>query len=294
MQRSNTMKPAFGRPESARSNRSNSPANSASRPKISGPIELIHTTNMLSYNAPDLPRPSTSSSGQSSARSVTNTDDESDSSPSTAASSPPTSPDVPSSELKRSVSPEPNHLSCYFMPPPAPQAVASSPSPMPPAIPQRAASHTKQGSIDAVARQRSNSRLSKETMRSVSTRNYAFTRSASTSTTMSSMSRDSIQTQSTGISSVASTPISPITDKVNYSSTQHPFGQELAQVTEIAEEFGVGGKLGVIDEEGQEMVARGLCKINVDVYLHDIQNLASVFFHDRDISHARPAPTAWI
>lgn len=296
MQRSNTTKPKAVRSDTARSqpSRSNSITTSGARPKISGPIELIHTTNMLSYNAPDLPRPSTSSSNQSSPRSVTHTDDESDSSPSTAASSPPTSPDVPSSELKRPISPQPNHLSSYFMPPQAPQ-VFSSPVAQAPVIPKRAPSHTKQASIDAMTRQRSMSHMSKDSGRSMSRGNYSFSRSASTATSFSGMSRDSVQTQSTGVSSTFSVgPMSPPAEKMHYAPPQHPFGQELAQVTEIAEDFGVSRKLDVIDEEEQELVSRGLCKISADVYLNDIQNLASFFFQDRDATHARPAPVVWI
>ncbi|PKS10593.1 hypothetical protein jhhlp_002347 [Lomentospora prolificans] len=296
MQRSNTTKPIGGRSDTARSqpSRSNSVANSGVRPKISGPIELIHTTNMLSYNAPDLPRPSTSNSNQSSSRSVAHTDDESDSSPSTAASSPPTSPDVPSSELKRSVSPEPNHLSCYFLPPQIPQ-VPSASTVQAPAIPKRAPSHTKQASIDAMSRQRSMSHLSKDSGRSMSRGQYSFSRSASTATSFSGMSRDSVQTHSTGISSTMSiSPMSPPAEKTQYANPQHPFGLELAQVTEIAEEFGVGNRLDAIDEEEQELLSRGLCKVSADVYLNDIQNLASFFFHDRDVTHARPVPAVWI
>lgn len=297
MQRSNTTKPMGGRPDALRSqpSRSNSIAMGNARPQISGPIELIHTTNMLSYNAPDLPRPSTSNSNQSSSRSATNTDDDSDSSPSTAASSPPTSPDVPSSELKRSVSPQPNHLSCYFLPPQAPP-VSNSFAGQAPAIPRRAPSHTKKASIESVARQRSISHLSKESGRSLSSRgNYSFSRSGSSVTSFSGISRDSVQTQSTGFSSTMSMgPASPPSDKTHHATPQHPFGLELAQVTEIAEEFGVVNRLGVVDEEEQELLSRGLCKISADVYLNDIQNLASFFFHDRDATHARPAQTAWI
>jgi len=140
--------------------------------------------------------------------------------------------------------------------------------------------------------------MPKDSARSMSRGNYSFTRSASTATSFSSMSQDSVQTQSTGISSTGSYgPMSAPVEKMQYTPpppSQHPFGLELAQVTEIAEEFGVSSKLEIIDEEEQELASRGLCKISADVYLNDIKNIASFFLHDRDATHARPAPAVWI
>ncbi|KAJ4295736.1 hypothetical protein N0V88_004438 [Collariella sp. IMI 366227] len=77
------------------------------RHKISSPVQLIHTTNMLSYSAPDI-HPISASSTNSSPRS----DDDMSDSALTTGTSPPTSPDIESP--KRSLSPEPNHLSCFF------------------------------------------------------------------------------------------------------------------------------------------------------------------------------------
>ena len=119
------------------------------RAKISAPVELTHTTNMLSYNAPDLfpekgPKSATSMSSFKS-------DDESDGNL-TSASTPPTSPDSPFPQ-KRSASPEPNHVSCYFTAP------KSAPLAEAPVIPQRAPSHTKKP-YEGLMRHRSASRLS--------------------------------------------------------------------------------------------------------------------------------------
>lgn len=74
----------------------------------------------------------------------------------------------------------------------------------------------------------------------------------------------------------------------------HPFGPELAQVTEIAEEF--GQKLDAIDEEEQELLNRGFCKLAADVYLRDVEALLSSFFNDREPTPALvPVTTAtWI
>ncbi|SPN97197.1 uncharacterized protein DNG_00712 [Cephalotrichum gorgonifer] len=269
------------------------------RPKISGPVELIHTTNMLSYNAPDLPRPSTSGSSQLSTKSAksSNSDNESDSAPGTAASSPPTSPDVSPSELKRSLSPEPNHLSCYFMTPQQIQDPRPAPSIPAPTIPQRSPSHTKQASMEAMTRQRSTGRLQKPNPRAGSmSRSNGVARSPAHSVSPSTASSHrSFQSQSSVSLPPPPTPVSATMPHSKAQlAAQHPFSQELAQVTEMAEEFGINERINVIDEEERELISRGLCKFSADVYLHDIQTLTATFFNDRDARQSRPAPALWI
>ena len=51
----------------------------------------------------------------------------------------------------------------------------------------------------------------------------------------------------------------------------HPFGKELAQVNEVAEEFGATQML--IDEEEQELLNKGLKKFAVSDYLDEIADL---------------------
>lgn len=75
-------------------------------------------------------------------------------------------------------------------------------------------------------------------------------------------------------------------------SELHPFGQELAQVTEIAEEYGVKEQLNVIDEEEQELAARGLFKFSAEEYLCEIQGLFANFFSERPI--VQPPAALWI
>lgn len=58
----------------------------------------------------------------------------------------------------------------------------------------------------------------------------------------------------------------------------HPFGRELAQVSEIAEEFGVRDKLHAIDEEEQDLIRKGLCRLKAEDYLTEVQSLFSTFF----------------
>jgi hypothetical protein len=289
--------------------------NPSIRHKISAPLELIHTTNMLSYNAPDIfPRKQSMSSSNSSAKS----DDESDSSPATTASSPPTSPEVsPSERDDRSMSPEPNHLSCYFM---APGQASPSPKPVgggggdAPIIPQRAPSHTKKASYEAIARSRSNSalnaRMSKESTKTISTKaSFTFSTSgsrvSSASTAASSVSHNSMHyTPKTSGASIPAGLYAPLQQHYSQQKQEqpttresHPFGQELAQVSEIAEEYGVKEKLQVIDEEEQELASRGLCKFSADDYLGEIQGLFSTLFFDAPTSrtpHARPVAAIWI
>lgn len=72
---------------------------------------------------------------------------------------------------------------------------------------------------------------------------------------------------------------------------QHPFGNELAQVSEIAEEYGITKeKLAVVDEEEQELVSRGLFKFRAEDYMSEIHGLFVSAFGD-----ARPAMASmWI
>lgn len=60
----------------------------------------------------------------------------------------------------------------------------------------------------------------------------------------------------------------------------HPFGQELAKVQEMAEEFG-GPNAMVLDEEEQEMLAKGLQKFSVDEYLHEVMGMYGGVFEDQ-------------
>ncbi|EFQ28831.1 hypothetical protein CGRA01v4_10273 [Colletotrichum graminicola] len=257
----------------------------AIRHKISAPMELVHTTNMLSYNAPDIrPRTGTDASSNSSRKS---TEEDSESARS-AASSPPTSPDVAPHELLK----EPNHLSCYFVSPGAPNNASKTPEV--PTIPKRAPTHTKQASFDAVARQRSLSQMSKASDKTVSSKaSMTFSaRASSGSSAASTMSHHSItpaiKTPLPPMPTPAFQHQSPRQEKVTES---HPFGRELAQVTEIAEEFGI--KDDVMYEEERLLKAEGLYKFAADDYLSEVQSLFPNFFTDSQAPQ-RSMATAWI
>ncbi|KAI1844313.1 hypothetical protein JX266_009604 [Neoarthrinium moseri] len=247
------------------------------RNKISAPTELTHTTNMLAYNAPDL-YPKSASSTTSSKSS----DDESDGHQ-TSASSPPTSPDVDSVD-GRTPSPEPNHLSCYFTAPGQKLPVTKAPAPR---IPARAPSHTKKASYDNLARQQSLRQLSQSGDSISSKASSSLSRSSSTSTTATSVSSGSYRTKP----QVPSVPTIPSEPRVVPPSparpmppgsieirASHPFRKELAQVSEIAEEFGVKDRLQVVDEEEQDLVRKGLNRFRAEDYLAEVQGLFSTFF----------------
>ncbi|GAB0132952.1 hypothetical protein EsDP_00001372 [Epichloe bromicola] len=244
------------------------------RNRISAPLQLLHTTNMLSYNAPDIPRSMRASS--------TNSKSSSDAdSQSTADSTPPSSPDVAST-------PEPNHLSCYFKAAGSPSTTTSPSDTEAPAIPQRSPSRTKKNSYDAMARQRSVSRMSRDSDQSSSTRGGpTFSRTPSTSTRASSASTLLSQKMLPHLPPASSTALTQLQAKET-----HPFGQELAQVTELAEEYRTNNRLDVIDEEQQYLANHGLHKFCPDDYLSAIQGLTAMFFPER--THAAHAAPLWI
>lgn len=205
------------------------------RAKISAPVELISSTNMLSYNAPDLHGLSPS-----------NSDDDSDNSPvfSTRGSSTSSLDSPPGS-------PAPNHLTEYFDRSETGMKKSSIITPAP-AVPERANTHTVAKHV-AVARQRS---LREAPPTSLPT------------------------------ASQTTIPISPMTS--NFSISNHPFGRELAQVNELAEEMGLAER--VEDEEELLLRRKGLYKFGVDDYISEIQDLFGVAFGGR----APPRVPRWI
>ncbi|KAH7162983.1 hypothetical protein B0J13DRAFT_26068 [Dactylonectria estremocensis] len=281
--------------------RSNSTRNNGfplMRHKISGPIQLVHTTNMLSYNAPDLPQSAKNNNVSEisgpilrNKASIRSTDSDSPSeTTSVAESSPPTSPDV--SPVHECPGPEPNHLSTYFMVSDKAQIMAMQADA--PAIPRRSPSHTKQNSYDTIARHRSTSRMSKDSDHSVSTKaSFTFSRTSSTSTRASSASSLS----NNHVQKTAPPPVPPPAARPNFqqrAKESHPFGHELAQVTELAEEYGARRDSKHDDEDNTYIKSKGLVKFSADDYISDVQNLINSFFPE--VAHAKPAAplSGWI
>ncbi|TRX97873.1 hypothetical protein FHL15_001083 [Xylaria flabelliformis] len=260
------------------------------RHKISSPMELTHTTNMLAYNAPDLYPRTASPPGRSS-----KSDDESSlDSPSTAISSPPTSPEIPPGE-HMSESPEPNHLSCYFTAPTQKPAMGARDAP---SIPQRAPSHTKKASFDNFAMKQA--RFSNQSGKTVSTKaSFTMSRSSSTSTSATSVSSASRAQKSPivaipTISPTSALPPSPAQRfgrSIDATESQHPFGQELAKVSELAEELGVKDKLQSTNDEEEQLIAKGLLKFKAEDYLAEIHELLSSFMTPEP---AQPQQPVWI
>jgi hypothetical protein len=225
--------------------------------KISAPIELISTTNMLSYNAPDI-YPRSRSSTTSSAASMTTGSSASDSGSPSSLTTPLTSPETSSIESSpTSKSPEANHLSCYFGVPTSDDEA--------PKIPQRAPSHTKR-SAERVARKRSMSKMTspKNSISRTSNQSQSHQPSKHSFSNSVSTSRSSINMFSQ-----------------NPETLEHPFGNELAQVSELVEEYGQSKeKLTIFDQEEQELISMGLYKFGVDDYLNELQELYSLAFND--------------
>jgi hypothetical protein len=241
------------------------------RAKISLPVALVSTTNMLSYEAPDIP---TSKRHVSSSIASTHSADDSDHSASTTRSrastvnSRDTTLTDASSVDSSPTSPAPNHLSGYF--PSNGKQIRKSAStaslqqvkeevvePIP-AVPQRALSHSKRAH-ERLAAKRSLSNIG--------------SRGSQGSSRHSREQRSSV-------------------DMFNSTITEetHPFGRELQQLNEIVEEFG-----GVVrDAEAQAdmtvMRSRNLAAFCAADYLAEIRPL-----HNSRFGLVQQAPPmAWI
>ena len=51
----------------------------------------------------------------------------------------------------------------------------------------------------------------------------------------------------------------------------HPFGKELAQVTEIAEEYGLTERMAIVAPEEQELISQGYHKFSAEEYIAAIR-----------------------
>ncbi|KAJ5819897.1 hypothetical protein N7474_005488 [Penicillium riverlandense] len=186
------------------------------RGNISGPVQLLSTTNMLAYNAPDL-----NSAGSSSSSSL-RSDSDAALSPHSYSSSI-TTPDMSpceTSPVEANPSYFPKRSATVTSHPRS--STSSSSTTEAPVIPKRALSHTKRSHQD-LAHKRSISRMS---------------------------------------------PPPPL----------HPFGKELEQVNEVAEEF---GNFRVVDEEELVLHRKGLKKFSVDDYLSEVEELYGSIFDDQ-------------
>lgn len=241
----------------ARSQSVKNPTTQIDRAKISLPVALVSTTNMLSYNAPDIANAtmrhvsSSTASTHSSAEDSDHSASTTRSRASTVGSRDTTLTDASSVESSPT-SPAPNHLSGYF--PSGGKQVRKSAStaslqrvkeevvePIP-AIPSRALSHSKRAH-ERLAAKRSNGNIG------------------------SRGSLGSLRNSREQRSSVDMFNSATITEEV------HPFGRELEQLNEIVEEFG-----GVIRDAEAEadlaiMRSKNLAAYCAADYLSEIRPL---------------------
>ncbi|KAJ4372357.1 hypothetical protein N0V83_004131 [Neocucurbitaria cava] len=246
------------------------------RTKISLPVALVSTTNMLSYNAPDISNMRNVSSSIASNHSSADDSDTSVSGRSRASShsSRDTTLTDASSVDSSPTSPAPNHLSGYF--PSTGKQIRKSASttslhqvkeetvePIP-AIPQRALSHSK----------RAHERLAaKRSMQNMNTRSSLNSRGSMRS------QRDSREQRS-----------SMDMFKGTIEEEAHPFGRELEQLNEIVEEFGGVVRDAETEADLAAMRSKNLAAFCAADYLAEIQPLFSFRF---GIPH-QAAPMAWI
>lgn len=81
------------------------------------------------------------------------------------------------------------------------------------------------------------------------------------------------------------------------SERSHPFGHELAQVTELAEEYATTAAVKtrfIATEEEKQMTALGLQKFSPEEYLSEIQGLFATFFSEARQHATKAAPAQWI
>jgi ribosomal protein L32 len=241
------------------------------RAKISLPVALVSTTNMLSYDAPDIATMRHVSSSTASSHSSADDSDHSVSTGRSRASTIGSTLTDASSVDSSPTSPAPNHLSGYF--PSAGKQVRKSASiaslhnvkeatvesaPAVPAVPQRAVSHSK----------RAHERLAAK--RSISNLNA---RGSTGSQRNSREQRSSVEMFSATIQEEA-----------------HPFGRELAQLNEIVEEFGGAIRDAEAEADMSVMRSRNLAAYCAADYMSDIQPL----FNSRFGFPQQVAAMAWI
>lgn len=241
------------------------------RSEISLPVALISTTNMLSYEAPDITGAphvqsmggryfSSNASVGSSAQSVS--EDDSDQTGSVHShETDATSVDLSSPDLSQ----DSYHQKFFAESAPSTPALShrssrhsqasSRPSLDSPRIPSRAPSHSKQAHM-----------LSHK--RSVQRMNTIATPSA----------RSSVDMFSQNVNSVAPPP------------ANHPFGKELEQLNEAAEEFGYAVRNAEADADFQIMQSKGLVRLCANDYLDEISSIYSTVFEEDQVYQ----PMVWI
>jgi len=219
------------------------------RAQISSPVALVSTTNMLSYSAPDI---NGSNHRDFSASTASSTSGEESDASTNSIHSNDTNTDMSSIDESPSC-PSPNHLSSYFKP--AVDTSFNSPTHSPslstaasfeaPILPRRAASHSKHAH-ESLSRKRSVQRL-----------------------------------QSPPSSARASSEFTPSLSASVEAPRENPFGKELEQLDEIAEEFGQTVRNAEYDADTAYMRSRNLGAFAASDYLNEIHGLIAETFEEQ-------------
>lgn len=226
------------------------PPGTINRNLISLPTELISTTNVQALTAPDI-RSISAGSSTGSLNSV-NDSDFSTIDRSFLNNTGSDTSSVDSSGPATPVTPANDEIKSFFDSKQSPvvPAIASPPALDTPSVPQRAPSHSKKAHVE-LSRKRSIQRMSPPP---------------------TSISKPTIRDSTEFFTK----PTDP----------SHPFGRELAQVNEIAEEFGATARL--LEDEEQDIMSKGLYKFGVEDYLDEIAGLYGGIFEDQLTSLAKP------
>ncbi|KAK7519956.1 uncharacterized protein IWZ02DRAFT_377675 [Phyllosticta citriasiana] len=266
------------------------PTRSSERVKISGPVNLISTTNMLSYHAPDILPPGVRQAtiDTYSSNASTRSTDESDHSSTSSRRSRQVSTDASSLE-SAPTSPESHQARGFFDPQPrADRAKAlhrsasadnirqqrevahRTPETIPeitPEVPQRARSHSKEAH-EIMARKRS--------VRSGQSPSLSHSRNGSKHEQRSSMDMFKHGHSSSDV------------------DPPHPFGRELEQLNEVVEELGTTIRDVALDEDTRHMREKGLARFCAADYLAEIAPLAARTYKTKVWTAPTPMNTTWI
>ncbi|KAJ4984266.1 hypothetical protein SVAN01_10235 [Stagonosporopsis vannaccii] len=268
-----TAAPEEPTPMPSRSKSVKNPTLQIDRNQISLPVALLSTTNQLVYDAPDLATMDFAAMrAASSSRSINSADDSDTSISGRSRASSHVSRDTltdASSVESSPTSPAPNHLSGYF---PAPNGKTlrksastnslsqlkehpSEPTEPVPAIPQRALSHSKRAHVQLAQ---------KRSMQNLSTRGSGVS------------SRGSLGSLREQRSSMDMFNIAPVSEE-----SAHPFGAELEQLNEVAEEFSGVARSAEEQADVDVMRSRNLATFCAADYLAEIEPLFSAMVAPR-------------
>lgn len=83
----------------------------------------------------------------------------------------------------------------------------------------------------------------------------------------------------------------PLSQRKPEFSVSHPFGKELAQVSELVENFGLRDNVHIMDEEEQDLARKGLSRLPAEDYLSEVHELFATFF---TAEPSAPSEPVWI